>query len=180
LLHAVVREQVYRNALSWPATGGPPLAPGVQAALMRRIGMLVAIEDGKNTAMLKARVAAHGWPTIAEVGERAGGAAWLIVQHADMDPLFQLDALRKMEPLVPRGQVDRRNFAYLYDRVMLKAAGKQRYGTQWAGCARGARQLRPLESPDRLDALRAEAGLEPLDAYRQTMDRAVGPCPPGG
>jgi hypothetical protein len=35
-----------------------------------------------------------------------------------------------MEPLVAQGEVTKQNYAYLYDRIMLKLAGKQRYATQ--------------------------------------------------
>ena len=177
LLRAVVREQVYRTAVSWSANGGPPLSPAVEAAMMRRLWLMITIEDGKNTAMLKALVAQHGWPTIARVGARASDAAWLIVQHADMDPVFQLQALRLMEPLVATGGVSKANYAYLYDRVMLKLAGTQRYGTQ-AICAGGKWAPQPIELGVEVDAKRAEVGLdEPVATYIARLTTTFGPCP---
>ena len=50
--------------------------------------MLSAV-DAVHTARLKAIVAAHGWPTVAQVGQDGADAAWLLAQHADKDPAFQ-------------------------------------------------------------------------------------------
>ncbi len=73
--------------------------------------------------------------------------------------------LRLMEPLVASKEVSPSNYAYLYDRIMLKLAGKQRYGTQF-WCKDGPNpEVRPLEQPDRIDELRAEMQLQPLAEY---------------
>src|SRR3546814_4825245 len=84
-----------------------------------------------------------GWPTISAVGEKASHAAWLLAQHADDDPALQVRALRLMEPLAKAGEASKSNYAYLYDLVMLKLAGKQRYATQFGGCETG-QAIRPL------------------------------------
>lgn len=172
LMHATVRDQVYRKAMSW-RVDGPALAPEIWPVLDRRLGLAVTREDGKNTAMLKTYVAKHGWPTISRVGERASGSAWLLVQHADRDPAFQLKALRLMEPMVAIGEVSKRNYAYLYDRVMLKLSGKQRYATQFH-CVAGQQQARPLEDESNIERHRASMGLGTLGDYREDMRRAYG------
>lgn len=175
LMHATVREQVYRRALSWNVDG-PSLDPLVWTALERRLSLAVVQEDAKNTAMLKAYVGEHGWPTMSRVGERASGSAWLLVQHADLDPAFQLKALKLMEPLVPKGETSKSNYAYLYDRVMLKIAGHQRYGTQMT-CRDGKRVPLPLDDGAKVDAARTEMGLGPIADYIALMDKNFGPCP---
>jgi hypothetical protein len=103
-------------------------------------------------------------------------AAWLLTQHADADPVFQARALRLMEALVAAGEVSKPNYAYLYDRFMLKLSGKQRYGTQWGACEGTVRPLRPLEDEARLDELRAEMEMPPIEDYARTMDRNFGAC----
>lgn len=118
-----------------------------------------------------------GWPKISTVGEEASRSAWLLVQHADADPPFQLRALRLMEPLVASGEVSKSDYAYLYDRVMLKIAGKQRYGTQ-ATCRGGNRVPQPLESESSVDSRRAEVGLPPISEYLALMQNQFGNCPP--
>jgi hypothetical protein len=177
LTAAIEREQAYRRALSWQ-NEGPPLDPLVWAALERRLWHAASAEDHSNTAMLKAIVAEHGWPTIQMVGEEASSAAWLLVQHADDDPAFQLRVLRLMAPLLATGGVSKRDYAYLYDRVMLKISGKQRYGSQ-ARCVEGKLVALPLEDPDKVDSLRAVVGLGTLADYLATLDKHYGACSAG-
>lgn len=174
-------EQMLRYAYSWGSGNmakAPPLSPDALAILRARIGAASAELDHANTEWLKSVVVEQGWPTISAVGEEASMMAWLLVQHADNDPAFQLKALRLMEPLAASGEVSRRNHAYLHDRVMLKIAGTQRYATQMI-CAAGKRIPQPLESGIDVDRVRADAGLEPLAEYIATMDKSLGPCPPG-
>lgn len=177
LLRAVVHEQAYRKAFSWRMPSpGPAMAETEWPLLEAYISIAVSREDHKNTEMLKALVAEKGWPTISRVGAQASNAAWLLVKHADLDPAFQLKALRLMEPLTTKGEVSRSDYAYLHDRTTLKLTGKQRYGTQ-AQCKNGKRGPQPLEDSDSVDARRAWAGLEPLAEYLASMDKSFGRCP---
>jgi len=178
LLHAAVREQYYRRALAWRASRDtPPVSDAVWAILQVRLTFAYVAEDHRNTAMMKAYVAGKGWPTIAKVGSRASDAAWLLVQHADDDPAFQLSVLRLMAPLAEKGEVSKANYALLYDRVMLKTLGKQRYGTQTT-CADGKRVALPIEDPDKVETWRAEAGLDTMTANFARLDKLYGPCAP--
>ncbi|MEL6542894.1 MAG: DUF6624 domain-containing protein [Pseudomonadota bacterium] len=129
--------------------------------------------DYENTSWLKARVEEAGWPTISQVGQRASGDAWLLVQHADADPAFQLKALRLMEPLIAQDEVSEKDYAYLYDRIMLKLNGKQRYGTQ-VQCLDGKLAPQPLEEPERLDELRAEVDLSTFAEYLELFPATCG------
>ncbi len=90
----------------------------------------------------------------------------------------QLQALRLMEALLRSGEVSKQNYAYLYDRVMLKISGKQRYATQ-ATCRSGRLVPQPIENEARIAALRGEAGLEPLADYLAKMQKSFGNCPAG-
>lgn len=178
LFGSVILEQVYRNGFSWKANKeAPELDPAITPYLTSHLSNALFKEDRKNTNFLRKLVSENGWPTISQVGERASGNAWLLVQHADHNPAFQLYALRLMEPLVAKGEVSKRNYAYLYDRVMLKLVGKQKFGTQFGGCENGIRQLRPLEDEEQLEKYRASHDLEPMKKYRLSMDEAAGPCP---
>lgn len=178
ILRASQREQVIRKAMSWHVrTDAPQLDAALLPYLQAQLSAMMAAEDHTNTEMLERIVAEYGWPRRSTVGERAAGMAWLLAQHADHDPAFQLRVLRLMEPLVATREVSPSNYAYLYDRTMLKLVGRQRYGTQFGPCEAGVRQLRPLE-PDRdLAADRAAMELQPMEEYRAQMDRAFGPCP---
>ncbi len=176
----VLGEQVLRNGFSWgqgAMANAPEVTPVGLAILRSALGMEMAWHDDDNTAWLKQMVAEHGWPRLSEVGPEASQNAWLLAQHADADPLFQLDALRMMEPLLADGEVNEQNYAYLYDRVMLKLAGKQRYGTQ-AHCPAGEFEPQPLEDESMVDHFRTEVGLPPLAEYMAFMLEQFGPCTP--
>jgi hypothetical protein len=173
-----IGEQMLRNALDWGSsdmTDAPHLSEGALYVLQAHLDIALSQRDHANTAWLKAEVEKNGWPTIASAGATGSMMAWLLAQHADADPVFQYRALRLMTPLADKGEVNRRNYAYLYDRIMLKLAGKQRYATQMT-CKGGKRVPQPLEDEARLPALRAEAGLESLADYIKSFD-GFSPCP---
>lgn len=115
-----------------------------------------------NTDWLRGVVHEYGWPGRSLVGEDGADAAWLLAQHSDHDPAFQRECLDLLEVAAGREDASRRNLAYLTDRVLLKERGKQIYGTQFKGPA-----PQPIEDPERVDELRAAAGLEPLAEYRK-------------
>lgn len=60
-------------------------------------GLLDQTIDIKNTTRVKGIVEEFGWPTSKMVGEDASQAAWLLVQHADLDPSFQNKCLLLMQ-----------------------------------------------------------------------------------
>lgn len=170
-----VTEQMIRNALTLGMRPDGPSMTATGAAIFRaRMGAAMAAHDQVNTEWLKGIVAERGWPKLSEVGPEASSAAWLLVQHADADPVFQLQALRLMEPLVAEGEVSKQNYAYLYDRVMLKLAGKQRYATQVMCDASGRRPL-ALEDEANVDRLRQEMGLGTVAEYLEGFERNT-PC----
>ena len=171
-------EQMLRVALSWGqggASDAPELSPLGLAIARAMIGQEVVRHDRANTAWLKRILETSGWPKRSAVGAEAAGNAWLLAQHADMDPAFQIDVLRAMEPLLAQEEVSAQNYAYLYDRVMLKLSGKQRYATQMM-CEEGEFVPQPLEEGVDVDALRADADLPPLSEYRDMMKQSYGAC----
>ena len=173
-------EQMLRTALSWgqgAAGAAPPLEPGVRRIVEARLWGAIAATDHKNTEFLKGMVANMGWPDRRTVGDAAADNAWLVVQHADADPAFQLRVLRLMEKMLASGGVSRKNYALLYDRVMLKLTGRQRYGTQMH-CRAGQRVPRPLESEAALAGRRTEMGLETMADYMKSLDSFYGRCAP--
>lgn len=173
-------EQMARSAFSW--LGVPKDTPRVPVITDEQRPMFLALlsaeigrRDRTNTEWLKAQVAENGWPTISSAGKDVSGSAWLLAQHADHDPVWQLQVLRMMEPLMKDGEVSRSNYAYLYDRVMLKLTGKQRYGSQLT-CENGERIALPLEDKAQLDKLRGSVDLNPFAEY---LMRFSEPCPKG-
>lgn len=177
-------EQALRSGLAWAkgsassARPAPVLTPRQQGILVAEFAIALAARDHANTAWLKTVVATQGWPERSRVGESAARATWLLVQHADADPAFQIRSLRLMQPLVAADEVDRRKYAYLYDRVMLKTAGRQRFGTQLT-CREGRYAPLPVDDAGSVNARRREVGLETLEEYEAKALHDMGSCQGG-
>lgn len=131
-----------------------------------RLDEAAAIDgDRSRTQRLRQIIAEHGWPTRTLVGDDGATAAWAIAQHSDLDQQFQQQALELMRQAVAAGEADPGELAYLVDRVAANAGQPQTYGTQMGCTESGEPQLAPLAEPDRVDELRGEAGLPPLEEY---------------
>jgi hypothetical protein len=128
--------------------------------------------DDENTAWLKGIVEKQGWPTITQAGNDGAGAAWLLVQHADLKPQFQRQCLDLMNKL-PKNEMNGKNLAYLTDRVLLAEGKKQLYGTQFTQVD-GRWKPRPLEDEANVDKRRAEAGLSTLAEYAKQLEKVYG------
>ncbi len=134
-------------------------------------GGVVAEEDEKidfnNTEEMKSIVAQIGWPTISKVGKEASFDAWLLVQHADHDVVFQRRCLDLMSVVSP-SEISIKNLAYLEDRVRVNEGRPQLYGTQFFG--EGEKYgPRPIEDEENVDQRRATVGLETLAEYGKTL-----------
>jgi len=117
--------------------------------------------DSLNTIRMKEIVATHGWPTYSLVGKRASNSAWLLVQHADRDPLFQMKCLPLLKEAVDAGEANPTNYAYLYDRVHVAQGKKQLYATQTStnnGITTG--EYYPIEDESKVQERRESMGIE--------------------
>jgi Family of unknown function (DUF6624) len=126
--------------------------------------------DADNTARVKVLLQTRDWFDDERDGDGAETYGWLIVQHSDDERAFQREVLVRMERLLAKGRVRRRNYAYLWDRVAVAEERPQRYGTQYT-CKDGKWVLSPTEDPKKLDARRKSMGLEPAAA---TLDGTCG------
>ncbi len=123
--------------------------------------------DKKNTKELKKIVEKYGWPTVALVGKKASRQAWLIVQHAGHDIIFQkkaLDLMKKIYINNPKN-IDKQNIAFLRDRVLINQKRKQLYGTQFYIDKKGRLAPYLIASRDKLDKRRREYNLPPFENY---------------
>jgi hypothetical protein len=115
----------------------------------------------------------HGWPGVQHVGIFGAQAAWLIAQHADLEPDFQSRCLELLRQAVATGDAQPQHLAYLEDRVRVNRDRPQLYGTQ-CRLVDGALQPAPIEDESNVDARRAALGLGPLADYLREM-RSVQP-----
>lgn len=165
-LPEVRRELLRRAALDQKARRGmDEKDPAV------RMKNLLAVQnvDTENREWLKLQVDEHGWLGASLVGTDGAHAAWLLVQHADMDRDFQRHCLKLMSEM-DEGEVILQNVAYLTDRVLVAEGKPQRYGTQF-GMKDGTLQMQECEEPEKLDERRQAAGLGPIAEYKEIMEQ---------
>ena len=146
---------------------------GTYAIAMQRV-------HRENAEALAELIEAHGWPGVALVGRDGCRAAWLVAQHAIATPVLQRWFLTCLRQAAEAGEVPRRQWAMLEDRVRFNEGRPQRFGTvlDWndAGeldCA--------LEDPADVDSRRRAVGLPPfaeaLAAHRAEVAAEGGHAP---
>jgi len=108
----------------------------------------------------------HGYPGNDMVGEKASSRFWLMLQHADFDPEFQIYALSELKKQVDKNNASKRNYCYLIDRVRTNTQQPQVYGTQVSyNFSTGQALPRNLENPSEVNIRRAAMDLEPIEDY---------------
>lgn len=160
--HPALRQELLRRSeKDQKARVEVPADPAkITRALVKRIQSV----DKANTAWLKRVVQQYGWPGESLVGKDGASAAWLLVQHADLDPDFQKQCLKLMGKAVQAGEASGQDYAYLTDRVRTKEGQPQVYGTQLK-FADGKYVPLPIEDEANVDKRRAAVGLPPLAEY---------------
>jgi uncharacterized protein DUF6624 len=138
------------------------------------VGKKQAAIDKKLMKRLEEIIQKYGWPTISMVGTEASGAAFLIVQHADL--VFQ----KKYFPLLKQAAAQKEarpdHVAMMEDRMLMGEGKKQIYGT-------GLRtddvtkelKLWPIENEEEVDARRAAVGLPPMAEYLKMVGLTYNP-----
>lgn len=111
----------------------------------------------------------EGWFLKSVYGERAAQAAFLIVQHSDVEHWRRF--LPVLEPLVATGEVDGQSYGLMYDRLAITEGRPQRYGTQvTCKAGRWAIDRDNLEDPENADVRRREMGFPgTLAEYEQVF-----------
>lgn len=133
----------------------------------------------RNARALLAIVGEHGWPGPALVGQDAGHAAWIVLQHAIGEPDVQRGCFPILREAAARGDATLAQVAYLEDRIAFFERRPQRYGTQFDWDEHGMLSPWPIEDPDGVDARREAAGLPPLaERIAQARRGAQGSVPP--
>ncbi len=106
------------------------------------------------------------------MGEQGDHAAWLIVQHSDLDTVFQNQSLRLMTIAANQHNTSGANFAYLIDRYLVNKGLPQIYGTHFSGFIyKDGKAIemnsRPIKDPETVDERRKSVGLPPLSEYKR-------------
>lgn len=122
---------------------------------------VMAMDDALLAELLE-MLPPEGWFLESRYGWKAANAAFLIVQHSDIEQWRRF--LPLLEPLVAAGEVSGPQFGLMYDRLAVNEGRPQRYGSQMI--CKGGRWVvdrENLEDPANADALRTQIG------FRQTL-----------
>lgn len=119
---------------------------------------------------LKEMVDIYGFVGFDLAGKEGSHNFWLMIQHADHDPAFQLEVLEKMKVQVDNNNADPRNYGFLVDRVNLNLGKPQVYGTQVNYNLELAQAFpKHLKDSANVNERRKSIGLEPLEDYLNQM-----------
>jgi hypothetical protein len=121
--------------------------------------------DKRNMTRLEEIIKQYGWPGSSLVGEEAGKAAFLILQHSDLQ--HQEKYLPLLKEAAKKGEARPADAAMLEDRVLVREGKKQIYGTQvrFGPETGGKLVLDPIDDEEHVDERRASVGLMPLAEY---------------
>jgi hypothetical protein len=121
--------------------------------------------DRRNMTRLEEIIKQQGWPGKSLVGEEASKAAFLILQHSDLQ--HQEKYLPLLKEAAKKGEARPADVAMLEDRILIRRGKKQVYGTQiHSGADTGGKLvLDPIEDEEHVDERRASVGLMPLKEY---------------
>ena len=130
------------------------------------------LADSLNHLALVAIVEKHGFPDADKLGAEGTHLFWLLMQHQDRHPDFQVRVLVLMEKAVQQGKASGKDYAYLLDRVSLNTGKLQVYGTQMTLNAEGTSfEPRSCIDPEHLDERRASVGLGTMAQYIEIMNQ---------
>ena len=125
----------------------------------------------RQSEALKSVIADFGWPDESVMGEHATDAAFMVAQHADYDPDFQLLCHTLMLREVKAGRMKPAYLAFLTDRILCNQGHYQRFGTQLREAPNGCYVPKPMEDAGQVETLREEVGIaESLDDYMMRIN----------
>ena len=114
----------------------------------------------------------NGWPTTALVDREGVVATFYILRNGGTYDL-QRDLLPVILAVIKKDPIQKQEFAGLFDRLRVTAGMKQLFGTQAVSMG-GFLVLYPIEDQAKVDARRAEFGLQPLELYIKGLERSYG------
>lgn len=141
--------------------------------LARKSGNHTAVvrTDAAHLPILKNIFTSHGFPNASQVGRSGVLHFFVLVDHADKDPDFQMTALRQAKHLLGAGGLRRQDYATLCDRIRVNQGLKQIYGTQVEKIG-GHYKIRAVADPGKLDRRRISMGLLPAKQYLKMLEES--------
>ena len=136
---------------------------GMQSRQMDSLYEVMSIKDSIDLEKVTDILDKYGWLGIAEIGEKANLAIFLVIQHSDS--LTQVTYLPKMRQAVKEGKAKPDDLALLEDRVLCEQGKPQIYGSQVKVLKTGKYVFFPIQDERNVNKRRAAVGLSPLEEY---------------
>ena len=124
--------------------------------------------DQKNTAIVTKIIDSLGWLGENEIGHKANMALFLVIQHSPKLETME-KYLPKLREAANHGKADKKQLAYLIDRVEILNNRPQIYGTQFQIDDRNKVVLSPLKDSVNIEQRRKEMNMEPLSTYLKNV-----------
>lgn len=142
---------------------------GRESSVVNALWKLKELQNETNRNRLELLIQKYGWPKISDVGATAASAAFLVIQHSDLQ--LQEKYLSVIKNLCAVNEADGQAYALMYDRIQIAKNKKQRFGSQVKyDSTKDKYELFPLENEIKVDQWRKELGLEPLNDYLANWD----------
>ena len=135
------------------------------STLIMKVHNKMKLIDEESATIVAKIIDEFGWLGSNKIGSEANQTLFLGIQHID-DLIVQNKYLPILKEAVKNGSAEPWHFAFLTDRILMNQGNKQVYGTQIIMSKKSENSyVVPLQNPDKVDELRKELGLEPLNDY---------------
>ncbi len=140
------------------------------------VSFYLRLTDSLNLIEIKRLFEEYGFLGYDKVGKSSSKNFWLLVQHADKNPEFQLEVLKSMKLAADSANASLIDFAYLIDRVKVNTGQLQIFGTQMQlNDNKTSYEPKPLLDTENVNLKRKEVGLNTIEEYIKIMnDRYYG------
>lgn len=137
--------------------------PSARKGLWTKLGPFIEATLRQNANWLKSKLKRYPLHSIKYAGVEGSKAAWLIVQHADHDVVWQENVKRDLLPLVEAKDFDGASYAMLVDRVSVNQGLLQTYGSQGKCQDDGVWHPKPIADPESVNERRKAVGLNTFE-----------------
>ena len=134
---------------------------GRDSKQMRDFWKIILKNDSINLIKVSAILDTQGWPNKNRIGKKGTSTLFFVIQHADLNT--QKKYLQMITEAVKDGNLQKRQFAMFYDRLLLRQGKRQVYGTQLAMSKESENPyILPLNDAKNVDKRRAEMDLNTM------------------
>jgi hypothetical protein len=123
----------------------------------------------QNTKILNDIIDQIGYPTIDKVGKEGSEATWLIIQHSIGQPVFMKKCAKLLEEQVSDDRANKKNLAYLTDRIAVFENKPQLYGTQFDWDENGELSPNNFDDLIKVNLRRNSIGLNSLEKQTEII-----------